>query len=159
VIDFLTRSHARLIVFDVLFTDRDRRTGFSVGGRTMTGAESDAELVASVKRAGNVVLLADAVFEGLEHPSASLATEGPPTHRSLIYEPAPGFEDRPAVRLPFAELADAALAVGHNFQVKDPDGTARRPAVHPCGRGRRCRRWGWPPLAADHVRAADVHLR
>jgi adenylate cyclase len=126
VVDFLARSHARLIAYDVLFTDRDRRSAFTVGGRTMTGDESDAELVASVKRAGNVVLLGDAVFEGLENPSASLATEGPPAHRSLIYRPGPGFEDRPPLRLPFAELADAALAVGHNFQVKDPGGTDRR---------------------------------
>jgi len=158
-IDFLTRSHARLIVYDVLFTDRDRRTGFAVGGRTMTGAESDAELVGAVRRAGNVVLLADAVFEGLENPSASLATQPPPHHRSLIYQPGPGFEERPPARLPFAELADAALAVGHNFQVRDPDGTDRRVRPFILSRGVAVPSLGVAAaLAAEHVPADQVHL-
>ena len=128
VIDFLTRAHARVIAYDVLFTDRDRVTQFSVAGHMMSGAESDAELVASVKRAGNVVLLADAVFEGFEAGSAqeSSAVAKPPEHRSLSYRPGPGFERRPPIRLPFPELAEAALAVGHNYQVKDPDGSDRR---------------------------------
>src|ERR1017187_4997447 len=53
VIDFLTRAHARVIAYDVLFTEADRHGAFPVGNRMMTGAESDAELTAAVARAGN----------------------------------------------------------------------------------------------------------
>src|SRR5262249_36606970 len=64
VIDFLARAHARAMAYDVLFAERDRRGAFPVGTTTMTGAESDAALVAAVRRAGNAVLLADATYEG-----------------------------------------------------------------------------------------------
>ena len=104
VLDFLTRAHARVVAYDVLFLERDRRTGFDAGGRQMSGAESDAELVAAVRRAGNVVLLADAVFEGMEADAAS--TTRTPNHRRQIFQasyfdPAPGLSRvRCACRFP-----------------------------------------------------------
>ena len=119
VLDFLTRAHARVVAYDVLFTDRDRQMGFAVGGKTMTGAESDAELVAAVKRAGNVVLLADAVYEPVKPDDA-------PALPGTIYRPGAGFQERSSIRLPFPELAAAAMAIGHNFEVKEADAAARR---------------------------------
>ncbi len=65
LIDYLARAPARVIAYDILFTDRDRRSGFPVGDETWTGAESDQALVASTMRAGNVVHLAEATFEGV----------------------------------------------------------------------------------------------
>ena len=66
VIDFLARAGARVIAYDLLFLERDRRTSFEAGGQQISGAASDQALVDAVKRAGNVVVLVDAVFEGLE---------------------------------------------------------------------------------------------
>ena len=114
VIDFLAAAGAKAIVLDVLFTERDRRTGFDVGGTIWTGQESDRALAASVARARNVVVLADATFEGLVGDAKGRpATPGP-------------FESRPDVLLPYDELARAARLIGHNYFVLDPDGPVRR---------------------------------
>ena len=78
IIDYLTRAKARVIAYDVLFLEGDTRASFPVGDRTMSGAESDAELAASIKRAGNVVMLADATYEGLQS-GADAATLVPPS--------------------------------------------------------------------------------
>jgi adenylate cyclase len=72
VVDFLARAKARVIAYDVLLTDRDR-TSFEIGGNAMTGADSDAALAASVARAGNVVMLADVLVDGLRLPYEGLA--------------------------------------------------------------------------------------
>jgi len=114
VIDFLAAAGAKTIVFDVLFTERDRRTGFDVGGTIWSGQESDRALAASVAKARNVVVLADATFEGLVGETKS----GP-------VAPTP-FESRPDVLLPYDELARAARMIGHNYFVLDPDGPVRR---------------------------------
>jgi adenylate cyclase len=116
VVDFLAASGAKVVAMDVLFTERDRRAGFDVGGTAWSGEESDRALADSVARAGNVVVLADATFEGLvDSPSP---------------EAAPGargrFEPRPQLQEPFDELRRAARAVGHNYFVLDPDGPVRR---------------------------------
>ena len=113
VVDFLAAAGARVVAIDVLFTERDRRTGFDVGGTTWTGPESDRALAESVARAGNVVLLADATFEGLADAPASPVSTGP-------------FESRPNLQPPFDELARAARALGHNYFVLDADGPMRR---------------------------------
>ena len=116
VIDFLADAGAKVIAFDVLFTERDRRAGFDVGDATWSGAESDRALAESVQRAGNVVVLADATFEGLTGaPDADpdSKNDGP-------------FESRPQLQPPFDELARAARAIGHNYFVLDADGPVRR---------------------------------
>jgi adenylate cyclase len=123
VIDFLTRSHAKLVVYDVLFTERDTRGTFPVGNTTLNGPDSDAALVSSVEKAGNVILLADATYEG---PDTGPAADSPPALPGVIYAPGPGFEQRPSLLLPFDELRAAALAIGHNMFVRDDDGRMRR---------------------------------
>ncbi len=114
VIDFLAEAGAKTVVVDVLFTERDRRSGFDVGGTTWTGAQSDRSFAESVANARNVVVLADATFEGMAG-----GAKGSPVAQSP-------FEARPDVLLPYDELAHAARMIGHNYFVLDPDGPVRR---------------------------------
>jgi adenylate cyclase len=125
LIDFLARGPAKVVAYDVLFSERDRRLSFLVGEETWTGAESDQAFADAVKRAGNVVLAADATFEGLDGQAQESV---PPLARHLFDEVAldPRFEQRPVVTPPYAELERAARTLGHNFFVLDPDGPVRR---------------------------------
>ncbi len=129
VISYLARARARVIVYDVQFTEADTQGSYRIGDRTVPGPESDAELIRAVRRAGNVVLLADALFEGLQRPSSSLESEAAPALPGTTYAPGAGLFERPSVRLPFPALREAAAAVGHNMLVKDPDGVSR--AMYP----------------------------
>ncbi|TAK11562.1 MAG: CHASE2 domain-containing protein [Acidobacteria bacterium] len=114
IIDFLTRAHAKVIAYDVLFLEPDSRGAFAIGGGTMTGSSSDAALAASIARAGNVVLLADATYDGLQSGADASA---------LMPASLPGKTwrgrglDRPALRLPAAPFSERAAAVGHNALV------------------------------------------
>ena len=133
-VDYLSRAGARVIAYDILFVDRDLRGAFPVGGRTVSGAESDQALIDSVGRAGNVVLAANAAFEGLESGAAPEAVA--PPLPGISYAPGEGFQRRPYLTLPIEPLANVAAGVGHTFLVLDPDGTARRilPFVEAQGR-------------------------
>lgn len=124
VIDFLARAQARVIAYDVLFLEQDRRTSFEAGGRQISGADSDGALVESVRRAGNVVLVSDAVFEGLEQDDSSGKKADRPSLK-IAYRPGGDFPKRPAFKLPFPDLANAAYAVGHNYVRKGSRGIAR----------------------------------
>ncbi|HTU99683.1 MAG TPA: CHASE2 domain-containing protein, partial [Luteitalea sp.] len=124
VIDYLARGPARAVAYDVSLTDRDRRTGFDAGGVTWTGAESDEALVASTKAAGNVIHLAEGVFEG--------ATGADDVDRRLKTAPQGAYpldasvDLRPAMSGPFPGLGEAARALGHNIMLEDDDGPVRR---------------------------------
>lgn len=134
VVDFLARAGAKVIAYDILFQDHDRRGAFPVGDRTMSGAESDAMLVESVGRAGNVILAANVAFEGLESTTGPVAM-APPVP-GISYEPGPGFHTRPYLALPIEALANVSAGVGHTLFERDSDGTARRiyPFVEAQGR-------------------------
>lgn len=125
IIDYLIRAKARVIAYDVLFLEADTRSSFPVGGRTMTGAESDAALAASIASAGNVVMLADATYEGLQS-GADAATLVPPALPGRTWH-VPGFDARPALRLPLPLFTAGAAAIGHNLYKHDENdrGTAR----------------------------------
>jgi len=160
VVDFLARGQARAIVYDVLFMDRDLRGAFPLGdsGATMSGAESDAALVESVRRAGNVVLAAEALFEGSSAADAPVPAAPPPLP-GVNYEPGAGFYVRPHLRLPFADLAAASAGVGHTMLELDPDGTARRVLPFIVAQGRAVPWLGLAAfLAADRVPASAVSL-
>ena len=75
LIDYLARAPAKVVAYDVLFTDADTRTGFEFGGTTWSGAESDKALADSIKAAGNVLLLADAAYDTAT-PGAVLPDQG-----------------------------------------------------------------------------------
>ena len=124
VVDFLARGPARAVAYDVSLTDRDRRTGFDAGGTTWTGAESDQALVESTRAAGNVIHLAEAVYEG--------ATGADDVDRTLTMVPQGAYaldesvDLRPALSGPFPGLGEASRALGHNAMLVDEDGPVRR---------------------------------
>ena len=125
VISYLARARARVIVYDVQFTEADTQGSYRIGDRMVPGTESDAQLVSAVRRAGNVVLLADAVFEGLEQGSTSLACDAKPVLPGTTYTPGAGLVSRPCVRPPFRALREVAAATGHNYLRKDAGGMSR----------------------------------
>jgi adenylate cyclase len=124
LIDFLARAPAKTIVYDVLFTEPDLRR-FDVGDEEWTGKESDDAFAVSVKKAGNVILAADAAAEGLVDPSRALAAldDGRPVR---AYPVGPCVEERPIIVPPIAALDRAAASIGHTLLVRDPDGRLRK---------------------------------
>jgi len=125
VVNYLARSRARAIVYDIQFPEADVQGRYQIGDRTMTGQESDAEWIATVRRAGNVVLLADAVFEELNEQSTALASEPPLQLPGTTYAPGPGLVSRPSIHPPFPELLSVAASAGHNRLQKDAGGGSR----------------------------------
>ena len=117
LIDYLARAPARVIAYDIVFSDADTRRGFDFGDSVMSGAESDRALADSVKAAGNVILVADASYdtevENLALPDTGYALD------------VPGIYELRGVLPPFKTLADAASGLGHNRFVLDPDGPLR----------------------------------
>lgn len=172
LIDYLARAPARLIVYDVLFLEHDRQQAITIGGTTLSGAESDQALVDATAAAGNVIVAAEASSAGQAEPGAASAGAGPaastpaasappgqapagptpapsapaaaapaataPDATAPATAPAAMGAAKPAYRLaepldegvpvtpPFAELAAASLALGHNRMVLDDDGPVRR---------------------------------
>jgi adenylate cyclase len=123
-IDYLKRSGAKVIAYDVLFSEREGARESIVNGRTVSGYDSDRLFVESVRRAGNVVLLADVTFEGLA--SGNAAETDTVNLPGAAYRPGAGFQSRPELDLPFEELATAASAIGHNYLAKDSGSDAAR---------------------------------
>jgi adenylate cyclase len=121
VIDFLHRAPAKAIAVDLSVLEPDIRKGFDYGGTEWSGQESDAALVESVRKAGNVIMLADAVYLG-----TTGGTQKAEPWPSAPYRLGPAIEERPLVTPPFRDLADAAASLGHNLLSLDPDGPARR---------------------------------
>jgi adenylate cyclase len=158
-IDYLARAGARVIAYDVLFSEHEGRSDTVINGRVISGQESDAALVDAVGRAGNVVLLADATYEGAAAGPA--AAEGPWPTTLPVFLPGPGFFDRPNVHLPFESLAGAAAGIGHNYLEKDPgSGAARRMLPFVAHRGAGIPSLGVAAaLAFARVPAADVSAR
>ncbi len=124
VVNFLARARARAILYDVLFTEHDRHS-FDVGSERWTGDESDRVFAGAIARAGNVVLMADAVAEAMEGAPAD-APDLPDVAALHDYRLSVRPEARPVVVLPYDELARSARAIGHNVLVYDADGPLRR---------------------------------
>ena len=118
LIEYLNRGKPRLIVYDVLFADEDLRVGFPYGGDTWSGPESDKALADTIKKAGNVLLLADATFVGETTDKQTLPDQG---YRLNV----PGVLERRVVFPPAGPLSRAAAALGHNFLSLDADGPVR----------------------------------
>jgi len=125
-IDFLRRGGAKIIAVDVSFPERDQVETyvFDDPKDKWSGHQSDRALADWARESGHVVMLADAVYEGIagaaiKDPSAA-KWSGSPFHTASIAEP------RPLVLAPYQELTDAAAALGHNFLTRDDDGPARR---------------------------------
>lgn len=132
LVDFLRRAPAKAIVYDVLFTERDRRT-LQIDDETWTGEESDRALAAAAARAGNVVFTADVTADETTDETADETAPAGGRGVEVLragqpFDADPAFEARPGVVLPYDELTDAAAAVGHSFTIYDPDGPVRRTA-------------------------------
>jgi adenylate cyclase len=124
-IDFLRRGQAKVVAVDVSFTEEDQVETyvFDDPNDKWKGQQSDRALAEWVQESGNVVMLADAVYEGVEggakDPNASTWLGSP-------YQAGPLAEPRRMVLAPYQRLTDSVAALGHNFLQFDPDGTARR---------------------------------
>ena len=118
LIDFISRGKPSLIVVDVLFADADQREGFPYGGDKWSGEESDRALADTIKKAGNVILLADATFGGETTGEQSWRDQGYRLDAKEVLERRVIFE-------PTKVLADSGAAFGHNFLSLDPDGPVR----------------------------------
>jgi adenylate cyclase len=126
VIDYLAVAGAKVIVYDILFPERDIRK-FMLGDQEMTGEESDAALVESTKNAGNVVHAAEASSAELEDPSRALVEnlDAPALNVRIESDCA---MPRPRLTPPFPALAAVSRGIGHTLLILDPDGPVRRTA-------------------------------
>jgi adenylate cyclase len=125
VIEFLRRAPAKVVAVDVTFPEHDyvEQYSFDDPNDKWSGSNSDANLAENVRKSGNVVLLADAVYEGMigsVKDRNAAEWRGSPFHAGAMAEP------RPLVLAPYQSLTNAAAALGHNFLARDQDGTARR---------------------------------
>jgi adenylate cyclase len=121
LIDYLHRGAPKAIAVDIGFWEREREASYPLMGEDYTAERSDRDLAEAVKRAGNVILLADAVDPGLvEGEVPQKPWDAPPFRLGEEAEP------RPVITLPYEELAAAAAGFGHNFLAIDRDGPARR---------------------------------
>ncbi len=122
-VEYLARAGAKVVAYDVLFTEPSGQGTVVINGQSVDLAASDQTLVDAVRNAGNVVLLADATYEGLNQSGAEAAPLEMP---GVQYRPGDGFQSRPFVLLPFASLAGAAAGIGHNLLVRDEESDAVR---------------------------------
>jgi len=118
LIEYLSRGKPAAIVYDVLFADADTRVGFAYGGDTWSGRESDAAFAHAIKKAGNVILLADATYTGEIMKDEAWPDQGYRIDHPHIFE-------RKVILAPAEPLLSAAAGLGHNFFSLDPDGPIR----------------------------------
>jgi adenylate cyclase len=123
LIDFLARGGAKVVAVDLTVLEEDRVEGHQVGSVRMSGAESDAALVESIRSAGNVVMLAEANYEGA---IGAEQMNTPPAWRGAPYHLGPAIEERRLIVAPLKPITDAVAGLGHNFFAADHDGPARR---------------------------------
>ena len=124
-IDYLAAAGAKVIGYDILFAERDVRK-FMVGDTEWTGEESDAALVESTKKAGNVVHIAEASSGELADPSRALK-ENLDAPALDVRVPQTGCaEPRPRLTPPFPALAGVSRGIGHSLFILDADGPLRR---------------------------------
>jgi adenylate cyclase len=131
LLDYLNRAPTKVTAVDLTFTELDRTIGIKLGETSWSSEESDAALVDSVRGGKNVVLLADAVYEGSSEGGTAAEQENKPADwsaKSLPYRLGPSIAERHTITPPFQELTDAAALLGHNWLALDSDGPARRMA-------------------------------
>jgi adenylate cyclase len=125
VIDYLAAAGAKVIGYDILFAERDVRK-FMVGDTEWTGEQSDAALVESTKKAGNVVHIAEASSGELADPSRALKENlEAPALNAQVPQTACA-EPRPRLTPPFPALAEVSRGIGHSLFIFDADGPLRR---------------------------------
>jgi adenylate cyclase len=123
VVDYLHRAQAKVVAIDLTLAENDRVQQYDIDEEKWSGAKSDAALADAVRKSGNVIMLADAVSEGLVSGEKERNAS---TWRDSAYHLGDRAEARPVVLAPYQGLADAAAALGHNLLFLDKDGPARR---------------------------------
>jgi adenylate cyclase len=124
VVDFLHRAPAKVVAIDVSLSERDKVLKYNIDGDEWSGYQSDQRFAEAVKQAGNVIMLADAVYEGIaggEGDKDAAKWNGSGYTGDLAVP-------RPLVLAPYQTLTDASAGLGHNFLTRDDDGPARRMA-------------------------------
>lgn len=111
-IRFMQRADARLVAYDVLFTEREQtETGLS---------ESDRSLVEATREAGNVI----------HSINLSNQPDAPPPPEAFLKAHSiranPHFREFVGIDFPFDPLAEASYGLGHVATALDPDGPLRR---------------------------------
>ena len=126
VVDFLHRGGARVVAIDVTFPERDQVLTyvFDDPNDKWSGHQSDHAFADWVKETGRVVMLADAVYEGIA--GARTKDVNAADWKSSPFSAGSLAEPRPLVLAPYQELTDAAAALGHNLGTPDDDGQLRR---------------------------------
>ena len=81
LLDYLARAPAKVIVYDVIFAERDRRS-FKVGDDTWTGEESDRALAEATAKAGNVVHVVDVAAESGRRGAGAAGGDPVPARRA-----------------------------------------------------------------------------
>jgi adenylate cyclase len=124
LLSYLNRAPARVVAFDFGFIEPDRTRSIQIGTVTLSGEESDAALAEALSASPATVLLAYAVYEGVEGKVGTAPTDWFP--RSWPFRLGPAIEERPFIDPPRPEFTAAATLLGHNFLPFDIDGPARR---------------------------------
>jgi len=125
VIDYLAAAGAKVIGYDVLLPERDIRK-FMVADTEWTGQESDAALVESTMKAGNVVHIADASSPELLEPERALSVNLDAPALNPRVPDVGCVEPKPVLTPPFPALSLAARGIGHSLFPLDSDGPLRR---------------------------------
>ena len=131
IVDYISSGKPKVIAIDLTLLEPERTSKYQFPGRgEITSAQSDQDLADAARRAGNVIMLADAVDAGLDNGELIQKDWTAPPYRL-----GPAIEERPVVTLPYPALTAAAAGLGHNFIALDPDGPGPPlPAVYPARR-------------------------
>ena len=125
VLEYLRRAPAKVVAVDVSFPEHDfvEQYSFDDPSDKWSGFNSDENLSDNVRKSGNVVLLADAVYEGMV---GTVKDRNAAKWKASAFSAGPLAEPRPLVLAPYQSLTDGVAALGHNFLARDADGKARR---------------------------------
>jgi adenylate cyclase len=122
LVDYISSGKPKVVAIDLTFLEPERTSKYEFPGRgEITSAQSDQELADAVRRAGNVITLADAVDAGIDNGELKQEPWTSPPYRL-----GPAIEERPVITLPYPALLSASAGVAHNFIALDRDGPARR---------------------------------
>lgn len=122
LIDFIAQGSPKVIAYDLLLGEPDTRLSFQYGEHVMSGDDSDGALGRAIQDAGNVILLADATYDGV---TGTLAQQ-PRPFRDPGYPGSDLAEPRDLITPPLDAYTAAAKALGHNRLALDADGIARK---------------------------------
>lgn len=124
LLDYLSRARPKVVLYDILFTEEDRRS-FTLGDEQWTGQRSDDDLVTAARKLGRVVFVGDATTERIRG-SAERVTLDPDALPGPRFSLDPSIESRPSFHSPMPRLLAAAAGVAHDFSILDEDGVMRR---------------------------------